>query len=620
MCGIAGVCGELPDKESFDKAVHTLAHRGPDDHGFYSDPDVSLGHRRLAIIDLSHAGRQPMKNNADNSVLVFNGEIYNYRELRKELEDHGHKFLTQSDTEVLLKAFEHWGLDSLGKLNGMWAFALWRPFERKLYVCRDRFGAKPFYYLMDSRRFAFASEPKALTSMYPEYRRVDQEALYRFLAEGNLYGQGRSFYEGIKVLPAAHCGTYDLETKEFHVKRYWHYPEHVDYDSSPEIAAEEFAAIFEDAVSLRLRSDVRVGQSLSGGLDSTSILAATHALGHQSLLCFTSGYEDPRAGEMEWARRAADRGGNVLITAQAKRTDWLDVLPKIAWHMDGPGYSPAVFPLWELMKAAKSNTVPVMLEGQGADELLGGYIAHAVANFTQLALSGIMRFSPQMIGCATTAWRGMERSHPRRRVIMRMGAQVLPWLLPYYRKRKGALSVLRGDFSRQFAGHGKTTAKLGSLGAHDWATQRLRYDHEYAVLPGLLHYGDAISMAHGIEARDPFLDYRLVEWGFRQPALVKFNEGETKWPERNYLRSRNWSDFGDRWDKKGYPTPTDAWMKENYAELPRRILLAPSAKIKEYCVPSLVDRLLNSYAGGDRASENHIYRLLSTEFWLQSCL
>lgn len=619
MCGIVGVCGELIGRRKFEGAVDLLAHRGPDGRGGYQDDQVLLGHRRLSIIDLSEGGRQPMKDPDGDAVLVFNGEIYNYLELRGQLKKLGCKFRTRSDSEVLLKAFVYWGTAALTKLNGMWAFAIWRPREKKLHFARDRFGVKPFYYLVDGTRFAFASEPKALTALYPEYRVVDRCALYRFLAEGNLYGDGRSFYEGIRVLPAAHCGTYDVTTGRLSISRFWDYPREISEVRDPVDAVEEFGALFEDAVRLRLRSDVSVGLTLSGGLDSTSILAATHAVGRDSLRCFTSSYEDREVGEAAWAELAAKQRGNPLESVEATREHWLETMPAIAWHMDGPGYSPAVYPLWELMRVAREADVPVMLEGQGADELFGGYIAHGVANMTGLMLRALRSARWTHWRAVFSAWGGMTLSHPRNMILKRIGVELFPGVLPYYRAWRGSLGVLRPAFAQQ-SSKSSGEKKIGRLvSGGDRAARRLLVDHQYAVLPGLLHYGDAISMAHGIESRQPYLDYRLVEWGFRQPASIKFCGGETKWPERAYLRRTGWHRFGNRWDKRGYPTPVGAWMRENGAAAPKKLLTSRDARILEFCDPRRVGHLIDSYLAGARGSENHIYRLISTEFWLQSC-
>lgn len=619
MCGIVGVCGEDVPAAKLQAAVEVLRHRGPDDSGVYYGDNVSLGHRRLSIIDLSEAAKQPMSRVPDGSTIVFNGEIYNYIELRKQLEGAGCRFRTNSDTEVLLAAFEQWGTEAFAKLNGMWAFAVWVPREQTLYFCRDRFAVKPFYYLYNGERFAFASEPKALLSLFPEYRRVDEVALYRFLAQGQLYGHDRSFYAGVRVLPGGHYGTFSAQTGRLVIKRYWSYGEEIGEHESPATAAEEFRAIFEDAVKVRLRSDVPSGLTLSGGLDSSSILSATHRLGHGGMRCFTSCYEDPSAGEMRWAKLAAAKQGNKLVSVEATGSEWLDTLPKIAWHMDAPGYSPAVYPLWCLMARARADGVPVMLEGQGADELLGGYVSHAIANFVELALHFVTQPGLTGFGGAKRAWDGLSLSFPRRMILTRLLAELFPQTVPFYRRLRGAQGVLRSDFVSSVAQRAEPM-ELPSRRGGDRVNSKLRYDHGYRTLPGLLHYGDAMSMAHGVESRHPFLDYRLVEWAFRQVPEVKFAQGQTKWPVRNYLRETGWQEFGDRWDKQGYPTPTDAWMRESDGLVLRSLLLSGESRLSEFCEPARLERLVRKYLGGASGAGNHLYRLISTEVWLRSCL
>lgn len=622
MCGILGVCGELIQSRRFDGALELLRHRGPDDSGSYQGESVTLGHRRLSIIDLSEAAKQPMRKNGRGPVLVFNGEIYNYLELRRELEGVGYEFRTKGDSEVLLTAFIEWGERCLDKLNGMWAFAVWDPDARRLFFARDRFGVKPFYYICDGRKFAFASEPKALAALYPEYKAADPVALYEFLAEGNLYGSGRSFYRGVNVLPPAYCGTYALGAKAPVVQRYWEYPASAEAVGSLGVAEEEFNSIFQDAVKLRLRSDVDVGLTLSGGLDSTAILAGANQEAGPSLKCFTSSYADPKAGEAMWAQRAARREGNPLTNVKADQADWIDTMFKIAWHMDGPGYSPAVFPLWRLMAEAKRQGVPVLLEGQGADEALGGYVQHSAIQFWELVKWCSLHPSVGAGGAVATSWRGMLKTYNARKVTLRLIRELFPGMLPLYRRVFGALGVMRRSFvqeARQAADGEDMDRRDREEGSYT-VNGRLRMDHGRLILPGLLHYGDAVSMAHSIESRHPFLDYRLVEWAFRQPGSYKLARGQTKWFVRNYLRRRGWNEFADRWDKKGYPTPVSEWMREGDGRVPKELLLSPESRIADYCDPTAVRRLLRTFLSGGSGAENHLYRLISTEAWLRACL
>lgn len=618
MCGILGVVGGRVARSNFSDALDLLRHRGPDDHGIFHSDVVSLGHRRLSIIDLSAAAKQPMHSADDEAILVFNGEIYNYIELRKELKAFGYRFETDSDSEVLLAAYQKWGADCLGKLNGMWAFAIWEPREKKLFFARDRFGVKPFYFVWDDDRFLFASEPKALLEIAPEYRKVDQVALYEFLVDGNLYGHGRSFYENVRVLDPGHSGIFDVQNKKLRLTRYWDYPEATENADDLETTAANFADLFDDSVRLRLRSDVEVGLTLSGGLDSSAILASMNRSDGFSPKCFTSTYPGGMADEFKWAKRAASHSNNPLIRVEASGVHWIDTLRQIAWHMDGPGYSPAVYPLWHLMADARSRGVTVMLEGQGADELLGGYAQHSVLHMLSSLSNAMGTFSSQHLSNAVSTMRGLFRTYPAMLVFLRTTRELFPFLLASYRRKAGSLGLLRREFGEAATRAGAVVQKPIPTKYVNRADNRLMYDHSYGILPGLLHYGDAISMAHGVESRNPFLDYRLVEWIFGLPASTKLAFGQTKWPVRDYLRSAGQDELGNRWDKKGYLTPVAIWMRNNGGEIVREVLTRQDARINEYCHRKEVGDLIESFLAGRSGAENHIYRLISTETWLNA--
>lgn len=623
MCGILGwVTGNAAaHSHGFEAALDTLAHRGPDDKGVFGDKDALLGHRRLSIIDLSSGGHQPMRNAESGAVIVFNGEIYNYLELRNQLELHGHVFRTESDTEVLLHAYLEWGPTALKKLNGMWGLAIWLPMQRRLFVARDRFGVKPLYYTQKQGRFAFASEPKALLALFPELRQPNDVAAYKFLAEGLLYTEGCSFYQDIHTLPPGHYGEYSAETGQFRLMRYWDYPEaRVSVGHHTNDAAEEFSSLFEDAVRLRTRSDVPVGVTLSGGLDSTAVLAAAMHKAPGERVCFTSVYGGNEKGEAEWARVATEPYGMLPVEVEAPKDAWLETLQQIAWHMDGPGYSPAVYPLWYLMREARKQGVLVLLEGQGADEALGGYPQYAVIEFLSL-----LKSSPGAagLGSAFHAWRRLCATFTPRWAMLWLLRESFPGLVSFNRRRAGAYMTLAEDFKSSVETR-LADAGNAHVGASDSAygpvTRRLVQDHSRNILPGLLHYGDAISMAHGVESRLPFMDFRLVEWMFSNGDAVKIHEGQTKWVLRQYLQRSGQSRIAERKDKQGYPTPIERWLSENNGAMVRELLLAPDTKITRFCDSRSIGKLLNKHLAGRPGAGNHLYRLISTELWLRRCV
>lgn len=615
MCGILGTIGEDPGLVLMrgPGALATIAHRGPDDEGTWTDGIAWLGHRRLAIIDLTAGGHQPMVHAPSGVVVTFNGEIYNYIELREELEAKGHVFRTDSDTEVLLAAYVAWGRECLSHFNGMWSFLIWDPRSRSAFFARDRLGVKPLYYTVRGRSLAVASEPKALLTLYPELRRVDEKTLYAFLAEGKLYTGDRSFYSGIQVLPAGHLGTFTPGDAVPRIQAYWTPSSERAPETSYEASLDRFSQLLRDAVRLRMRSDVPVGFTISGGLDSSAVLQAAVSASDpdgERLQAFTSVYaagaSKPSGDERQWARMVAAKYDRVgLDEVEARDDDWLKVLQRIVWHMDGPGYSPAVFPLWKIMARARATGVPVLLEGQGADELLGGYPQYAA-----LALKEQLRRG-QVRGFVSDFQRGSDTftTPMMSQWLMR---ESFPFLIGPHRQRVGALSVLSPEFARQF---GTKLPKTETT-----VNGRLQADLTRDILPGLLHYGDAISMAHAVESRLPFLDYRLVEMSLSLPWQFKVGRGESKHILRDHLRSVGLADIANRKDKKGYPTPADDWLRANRGELPKTLLLDEGAAIRPYCQPQKLRRLVDYHAAGRGGAGNHLYRLLATEIWLESCI
>lgn len=613
MCGILGwlSCHADEDRARFDSALDLLAHRGPDDRGIFAAPGILLGHRRLSILDLSHAGHQPMLEPVSGATLVFNGEIYNHIELRAELEGLGHRFAGHSDTEVLLHALIEWEEQALPRLNGMWAFAFWQPARQRLMLARDRFGVKPLYYRDGREGLGFASEPKALLALFPEHRTVSEQSLLDFLGNNLLYARGESFYQGIHVLPPAHYAFYEMGMGTLHLSRYWDYPENTDDALTPDEAVAQFDTLFTDAVRLRLRSDVPVGLTLSGGLDSTGVLAASSAYSIQPLTCFTSVYGEGDSGEMPWARLASDAMHAPLIPVSAPQEDWLHTMRKVAWHMDGPGYSPAVYPLWHLMQRARSEGVPVLLEGQGADEALAGYPQYAVLELLGY-LSGESGQTRSWAGMDTRT-RALRRTFSLRWALAWAAREMSPSLLRWHRRRVGFQSLMHPGI--QLPSPPETPQPPGG----DTVRQRLLADHSLTILPGLLHYGDAISMAHGIETRNPFLDYRLVEWMFKLPNRLRFNRHETKWVLREYLRAHGQPAIGNRPDKKGYPTPVGKWLISGRREIGQLLLDRPSP-LHAWCDKNKVRHLIDQNSQGVMAAEHHLYKLVSTQLWLNECI
>jgi len=606
MCGILGVLGNTArvSEAVFKDALDTLAHRGPDASATWFSEAAMLGHRRLAILDLSDAGVQPMRDEASGLIIVFNGEIYNYLELRSALVSRGHAFKTETDTEVLLKGYAEWGPGVQERCNGMWAFVIWDPKTGRAFFSRDRFGVKPFYFVDRGDHVLFASEPKALHRLDASLTEPDPGTLVELVVNSRIHIGSRTAYRSIKALPAAHSARYDTSSGSLTQSRYWDYPK-TEPGTEQTVEYEEFAEIFSDAVRIRLRSDVEVGLTLSGGLDSSAVLAASTALQPRPLKCFTSVYPGEKGGELNWAQAAADCAGATLTPVGSDLQTWWDILQDVVHHMDAPGFSPAVLPLWSIMAEARASNVPVLLEGQGADEFLAGYHWHSAVNALAHLRNG------QLSDFAGALW------HIKKIHGLKWGAA---WMA------RTAFSDVYTKWIRDrrfnlFQSHAVDDWRAGTFEdgvtnrdvSHDPLRQRLIRDHAVDLLPSLLHYGDAISMAHGIESRLPFMDYRLVEWVFRNPVeLIK--DGRTKEPVRAYLRAENFDVIANRPDKVGYNTPMNTWYVRYCDHLIRDLIANKAEPIWEYMAREQVARLADQL--GHRNSQQ-FYKILTANFWLR---
>ena len=626
MCGILAIIGaNLPvSNEIANQALDTLAHRGPDDRGVVQVPGAWLGHRRLSIIDTSSAGHQPMMDETTGVVLTFNGEIYNYIELRSELEALGHHFHSRSDTEVLLRSYLAWGKKCVDRFNGDWAFLIWDPRDRSAFFSRDRFAVKPLYIAHSAGVLSIASEPKALLALYPEMRRVNERALYRFLKESALYDNEDCFYEGIQLLQPAHSAVYKLDDDKLAITRYWDWPD-VSAVPARDNVQMQFDTLFEDAVRLRMRSDVPVGVTLSGGLDSTAVMTSANRhleSGKTRMTAFTSVYEN-KAGstevdERKWAAMAVKNCAHVdLQLVEAPSHSWMQTLRKIICFMDGPGYSPAVFPLWNIDRTAAEQKVVVLMEGQGADELLGGYTDHAAAAFLEHFWLFLRRFKWIDLG---RELKGCLAAFGARIFLTRLFRLVFPGLIEFNYRHAGLLGVMRTDFINRVNSELDKLPPARKAAPVDLAEGVMRLDFSIRILPGLLQYGDTVSMANAIESRLPFLDYRLVEFCARLPIEWKIRNGQTKYILREYLRSIGQLQIANRKDKKGYPTPIEQLFKINDGQLLRELLLTPDARIKKYCDQKKIKNLISRFLSGQKRSENPLYRLISAELWLQECI
>jgi asparagine synthase (glutamine-hydrolysing) len=646
MCGIAGLWD--PEGRADLGRLHAMSrlmrHRGPDDEGVVlldagggheclggadtprdvfasglpfapgsrrtgdatARRTVGLLHRRLSIVDLSPSGHQPMCDPGGRHWIVFNGEVYNFVELREELEGLGETFRGTSDTEVILAAYRRWGRDCLRRFNGMFALAIWDAGRRELFCARDRFGVKPLYYQWDGRRFAFASEPDALALTQPRRVAPRLEAVRDLLALDWVDHDEGTFFAGTRVLPAAHrlvVGEGGLA-----IERWWSLrPGRAGGDAAEQ--EREFARLFTDAVRLRLRADVEVGSCLSGGLDSSAVVTTAARLLPHPVHAFTCAYDEPPGfDEREWMRATveASRARSHVVVPDGR--DFWETFDRIAERQAEPTAGPGLFSQWKVMELAHRHGLKVLLDGQGGDETLAGYFRYLPARLRDLAARGDVA--------------GFLRLLPR--VARRLGPGTAlaltfePWL------PAGLVAPLRRRF-----GQGKDRVLAGALrrlprpdlprpprGFPSALSRQLAFDTLQRLLPSLLRYEDRDSMAFSIETRLPFLDYRLVEFVFSLPDDQKLEGLVTKAIMRRALAERVPEKVLARRDKMGFETPTDLWLRGRHAPEVRRRLLG-DGPLADWVDMDVLREELEGYLGGQREIGLQVWRWLALESWLR---
>lgn len=604
MCGITGIVG--PGAESngavLSEMSQTIAHRGPDGQGSWFDHDVAFAHRRLSIIDRSSAGHQPMKSDCGRFVIIFNGEIYNYVELRDELESRGERFLTQSDTEVLLTAYRRWGGDALTRLNGMWAFAIWDRRERCLVASRDRFGKKPFYYVQLKERFYFASEIKALLRVPGMRTRVREAAIADFAAERITDHTEDTFYGDIKQLPAAGCLTWKDGRAD--VTRFWRLRPALASEERPASSA-EILSLATDAVRLRLRADTPVGCLLSGGLDSSAIasIMAREVAPDQQLHAFST-FNVPPVEESLGVGDVFERYPrfHAHTNTPSGKTFWND-LPAIIWHQEEPFADASMAAHFSLMRESRHAGVPVLLTGQGADEVFGGYESSLFAYLGSLFRGGHVA-------------QGLQAASARRALAPLPISNLIFHSMPLGISRRGKnvvlsrqLDWLSPDFSSSSPKiHFMPTAGVGFINDY------LRECIEVRTLPGFLHYEDRNSMAFGVETRLPFLDFRLVERVFGAQAAQRYSKGQTKALLRDAVEGIVPSRIVKRVAKQGYPAPLGKWLRQLEGQI-RLLLAEPDVRCNPIIKWSRWHDRVNRFFRGDDAQLTMVWRGLALIIW-----
>ncbi len=610
MCGICGFLGP-GDRALLRGMVACLKHRGPDGDGTWEDDGVSLANTRLSIIDLP-GGRQPMANEEGSVWTVLNGEIYNFIELRAELEGAGHRFATRSDTEVIVHGYEEWGERFPEHLRGMFAIALWDTKARKLLLARDRVGKKPLYYTQAGGRLLFASEIKALLLDPAVPRRPNRASLDRFLRLRYVPGPGTAF-EGIRKLPPGHMLVASGDSAT--LRPYWSLPDRAEERPEAEWV-EELARLLDESVRLRLRSDVPVGLFLSGGTDSTAVgaLATKYAgLMHS----FSVGFDVAEVSEAGRAREVASALGTehhelTVDSSAAER------LPEVVWHTDEPVADPSALPIYLLSKTARRH-VKVVLSGEGGDELFGGYLHHKVFRAEEKwrpllrrvpapLLSGAVKAVPRALLARAFDYPAAVGPEEKARVAAYAGAMKRPLEERYLT----VISPFRSDELRELRG-GRDGSPVGlgepQAGAVE-SVARFEFDK---WLPGyILEKSDKLTMAHGLELRAPLLDHRLAETAFRIPTGLKIRGGVPKYILRRAVE-RYLPRIGLAPGKHPYYTPIDRWFPD-LKGLYEEHLLGPEFRRRGFSA-DYVRGLLERHKSSPLIASRQLWCLLVVEMW-----
>lgn len=550
----------------------SLTHRGPDGEGFWINEtgNVCLGHRRLAVIDLSAAAAQPMHYSSASLpekdlyryTITYNGEIYNYIEIRETLYKKGYRFTSKSDTEVILAAYDCWKEECLQYFDGMFAFAIWDQQEQKLFAARDRFGEKPFYFYTDNNRFIFSSEMKAMWAIGID-KKVDEKMLLNYIALGyvqNANDKEQTFFNNIYALPPAHFLVFETTNFDFQVHPYWHINKEETIDISTQNAVEKFTELFNISVRRRLRSDIAVGSSLSGGIDSSSITAVIYeqlkTKGRQQVFSAVfPGFDKDESVHINTIIKKFHLAGfKTTPTAESLVADF----EKLCYHQEEPFSSSSIYAQYKVFELAKKHGVKVLLDGQGADETLAGYNKYIHWYLQQL-------INRNKFGIAM-----------KEKKIFRQNKVPFEWsikdYLATYLPAHAAIQLEKNEYKKIATHPWLEKSFIRSSQGREWEgiykpivtklNDILYFNTATIGLEELLRFADRNSMAHGCEVRLPFLNHELVEFIFLLPANFKIHEGATKWLLRKAMEKKLPASIVWRKDKIGFEPPQQQWLQQ----------------------------------------------------------
>lgn len=571
MCGICGVIKKKKitdeDSELVRKMSKVIAHRGPDDEGFFDTEHISIGHRRLSIIDISSAGHQPMKY-LGRYTITFNGEIYNYVELRKDLIKEGYKFVTNTDTEVIMASYDFWGVECFNKFNGMWALVIYDATDNKVVLSRDRFGVKPLYYYKREDYIVFASEIKAILQDKTIERKANDNIVYDYLSQGLIDHTKETFFRGIYQFPRASYVSTDFVAFDFTPVTYWNldFNGEIEDNATKEECA-SFKRLFENSVKLRLRSDVPVGSCLSGGLDSSAIVCTIDNLKEDAQKQHTFSYraDVKKLDEYKYMEVVINETNVEASFVSPESNDLMSEIDDLIYHQDEPFSTTGMFAGYCVYREAKNKGVTVLLDGQGADELLCGYRKSRIYYIKKLLkdhkyANALRELCLSMSQVKSSLIFDSNRKSDIKKILRIVGINKSGnnFGEQYYNQ----------DFLRKTTGYGYDRNK------------DFQYNDVFHIsLPSLLRYTDRNSMAFSVESRLPFLDYRFAEYCARLSISKKIEKGYSKAIMRKSLRLPDKIKY--RKDKLGFVTPEDEWIKKTNEEI-KKVFLNDNFRADRY--------------------------------------
>ncbi len=620
MCGFVGILDKRPvDALILKSMADTISHRGPDEEGQYIDKNVGLYHKRLAIIDLS-TGHQPMISK--NYVIVFNGEIYNYIELRDDLKRKGHVFQTSSDTEVILKMYEEYGLESISQLNGMFSFLIYDKVRETIVAARDHFGIKPMYFYKNCEYFLFASEIKALLKHPNVKAEVNEEGLNDYLTfQFSL--ENCTLFKNICKLSPGHYMVIDVKSHNYNLVKYWTPNFSVDRFHTEEYFTLELRRLIEDTIKIQLRSDVPLGTYLSGGLDSSLVTMIASKILPNQINTFSGAFNDgPEFNETEYIHEVVNACDAKAFEIFPSVNEFVELLPKLIYHLDEPVAGPGLFPQYMVSKLASEN-VKVVLGGQGGDEIFGGYARYVIAYLEQAIKGAILETTEE--GEHIVSLRSILPNLPYIKRYLPMLKTFLnketfePMDKRYFSlidRMEGSLDYYTDDFKSQYIRENtfdRFKVLFNNPNTHSYFNKMTHFDI-FGSLPALLQVEDRMSMAVSIESRVPLLDRRIVDLMASIPPSMKFKGAEMK-----YILKRSVGDYLppkilNRKDKMGFPVPLHLWAQNGARDFICDTLLSQRSKNRGIFDAKKIEKIITTQQPFSR----QLWGMLSLEIWFNN--